>query len=53
MKMAALPGSAEDTTSFELGPSGRGSLLIMQWSGNFPFSFSQEHYSIAFHLIEA
>ncbi|KAM6233080.1 uncharacterized protein M6G45_014720 isoform 1-T1 [Spheniscus humboldti] len=34
MKMATLPGSAEDTTSFGLGPSGRGSLLIMQWSGH-------------------
>ncbi|KAM9595924.1 uncharacterized protein ACIBXB_002641 isoform 2-T2 [Morphnus guianensis] len=32
MKMATLPGSAEDTTSFEFGPSGRGSLPIMQWS---------------------
>ncbi|KAM6310909.1 uncharacterized protein O3Q21_010906 [Podargus strigoides] len=38
MKMATLPGGAEDTTSFELGPTGRGSLLIMQWRdsiGNF------------------
>ncbi|XP_064894790.1 uncharacterized protein LOC135576044 isoform X2 [Columba livia] len=34
MKMVTLPGSAEDTTSFELGPSGRGSLPVMQWSGH-------------------
>lgn len=53
MKMATLPGSAEDTTSFELGPSGRGSLPNMQWSGNFAFSYSREHYTIAFHHIEA
>lgn len=53
MKMATLPGSAEDTTSFEFGPSGRGSLPIMQWSGNFAFSYGREHYSIGFHHIEA
>ncbi|KAM9595923.1 uncharacterized protein ACIBXB_002641 isoform 1-T1 [Morphnus guianensis] len=39
MKMATLPGSAEDTTSFEFGPSGRGSLPIMQWSGTVEMDF--------------
>lgn len=53
MKMVTLPGSAEDTTSFELGPSGRGSLPVMQWSGNFAFLYSREHYPVAFQHAEA